>query len=190
MSSSTQSPREAAANRKRRALIIGGGIGGLATAIALKQSGLEVEVFERVAVLREVGAGLSLWANAIRALDQLGLGAAIRAQALPETGGGIRTDHTGAVWETALGLPLRAPDGRGGWFSPRFLDEKGHPIYVAGVATDDRMRPIDGDGKVVYANVAVAGAALAGCDPVRERCYSGMALATGWRAGQILSSEL
>jgi len=105
-------------------------------------------------------------------------------------GGGVRTDHTGAVWETALGLPLRAPNGRGGWFSPRFLDEKGHPIYVAGVATDDRMRPIDGDGKLVYANVAVAGAALAGCDPVRERCYSGMALATGWKAGQILSSEL
>lgn len=93
MPSSTQSSTEPNSNPKRRALIIGGGIGGLASAIALKQSGLEVEVFERVAVLREVGAGLSLWANAIRALDQLGLGAAIRAQALPETGGGIRTDQ-------------------------------------------------------------------------------------------------
>jgi glycerol-3-phosphate dehydrogenase subunit B len=104
-------------------------------------------------------------------------------------GGGIRTDHTGAVWETALGLPLRAPDGRGQWFSPRFLDENGHPIYQAGLATDERLRPLDGDGKVVYENVAVAGAALAGSDPVRERCYSGMAIATGWRAGRMLADS-
>jgi hypothetical protein len=34
--------------------------------------------------------------------------------------------------------------------------------------------------------VCVAGAALAGADPVRERCYSGLALATGWRAGTLL----
>jgi glycerol-3-phosphate dehydrogenase subunit B len=103
-------------------------------------------------------------------------------------GGGIRTDHTGAVWETALGLPIQAPDGRGAWFAPRFLDEKGHPIYAAGVVTDERLRPLDGR-QVVYANVAVAGTALAGADPVRERCYSGLALATGWKAGQVLSSE-
>jgi glycerol-3-phosphate dehydrogenase subunit B len=104
-------------------------------------------------------------------------------------GGGVRTDHTGATWETALGLPLSAPDGRGGWFSPRFLDERGHPIYLAGVQTDDRMRPLGGDGSVVYENVAVAGSALAGSDPIRERCYSGLALATGWRAGRLLASD-
>lgn len=75
----------------RKALIIGGGIGGLATAIALKQIGLTVEIYERVTTLREVGAGLSLWANAIRALDYLGLGETIRALALPETSGAIRT---------------------------------------------------------------------------------------------------
>jgi glycerol-3-phosphate dehydrogenase subunit B len=103
-------------------------------------------------------------------------------------GGGVRTDQAGAVWETALGLPLNAPAERGQWFSPRFLDERGHPIYHAGVATDGQMRPLDADGKVVYANVAVAGAALAGSDPIRERCYSGLALATGWKAAQVLSS--
>jgi glycerol-3-phosphate dehydrogenase subunit B len=102
-------------------------------------------------------------------------------------GGGVRTDHTGAVWETALGLPLRAPGGRGEWFAPRFLNEAGHPIYGAGVATDDQLRPLGADGQVLYSNVAVAGAALAGCDPIRERCYSGMALATGWQAGRLLA---
>ncbi len=75
----------------RKALIIGSGIGGLAVAIALKQIGYTVALFERVARLREVGAGLSLWANAIKALDALGLGDEIRALALPETAAGIRT---------------------------------------------------------------------------------------------------
>ncbi|MFL5807105.1 MAG: glycerol-3-phosphate dehydrogenase subunit GlpB [Roseiflexaceae bacterium] len=102
-------------------------------------------------------------------------------------GGGIRTDHTGAVWETALGLPLHAPGSRGEWFAARFLAEGGHPIYRAGVATDERLRPIDGAGRLVYQNVYVAGSALAGADPVRERCYSGLALATGWKAGILLS---
>ena len=42
-------------------LIIGGGIGGLATALALHQAGLRPLVFERAPELREVGSGLSLW---------------------------------------------------------------------------------------------------------------------------------
>lgn len=88
-------------NRGRNALIIGGGIGGLAAAIALTQIGFTVEVFERVAELREVGAGLSLWANAIKALDYLGLGQAIRALALPETDGGIRTATGTLLMHTA-----------------------------------------------------------------------------------------
>jgi glycerol-3-phosphate dehydrogenase subunit B len=104
-------------------------------------------------------------------------------------GGGIQTDHTGKAWETALGLPLQMPGGRETWFAPRFLDEHGHPIFGAGVCADAQLCPLD-DGRVVYENVAVAGAALAGCDPVRERCYSGMALATGWHAGQVLRAAL
>jgi glycerol-3-phosphate dehydrogenase subunit B len=104
-------------------------------------------------------------------------------------GGGVRTDHTGAVWETALGLPLQAPASRGEWFAPRFLNEAGHPIYAVGIATNERMRPLSDDQQVIYSNVAVAGAALAGCDPIRERCYSGMALATGWCAGRLLVED-
>lgn len=99
MGSATLQPNWAA--QGRRALIIGGGIGGLAAAIALKQIGMTVTVLERVAELREVGAGLSLWANAIRALDQLGLGAAVRAQALPEAAGGIRTARGDLLMVTA-----------------------------------------------------------------------------------------
>jgi 2-polyprenyl-6-methoxyphenol hydroxylase-like FAD-dependent oxidoreductase len=57
----------------RKALVVGGGIGGLAAAIALRQAGWEVEVYEQAPTLREVGAGLGLTTNAMRLLLALGL---------------------------------------------------------------------------------------------------------------------
>ena len=63
----------------RTAIIIGGGIGGLAAAIGLRRAGWDVEVFEQAAELAEVGSGLSLWRNALAALDRLGVLDALRA---------------------------------------------------------------------------------------------------------------
>ncbi len=100
-------------------------------------------------------------------------------------GGGVRTDHTGAVWETALGLPLRAPDSRGEWFATRALSERGHPIFAAGVVADAGFRPLDGE-RQRYGNVAVAGGALGGADSVRERSRSGVAIVTGHAAATAL----
>jgi 2-polyprenyl-6-methoxyphenol hydroxylase-like FAD-dependent oxidoreductase len=54
-------------------LVIGGGIGGLAAAVALGRVGVPATVFERAPVIQEVGAGLSLWSNAVKALRRLGL---------------------------------------------------------------------------------------------------------------------
>lgn len=71
-------------------IIAGGGIGGLAAAVALYRRGWIVQVLERAPALAEVGAGLSLWPNALRALDALGLGEQVRSRALAETTGGIR----------------------------------------------------------------------------------------------------
>ncbi|MBK8541534.1 MAG: FAD-binding protein [Ardenticatenia bacterium] len=61
-----------------RAVIVGGGIGGLAAAIALQQAGLEVRVLEQAGSLRAAGAGLWLWPNALAALDRLGALGAVR----------------------------------------------------------------------------------------------------------------
>lgn len=55
----------------KRAAIIGGGIGGLTTAIALRKIGFEVNVYERATELKEVGSGMSLWPNAVRSLNQI-----------------------------------------------------------------------------------------------------------------------
>lgn len=57
----------------KRALIIGAGIGGLCTAIALRKVGYAVRVLERTPEPKGVSAGMSLWSNAVWALHVLGL---------------------------------------------------------------------------------------------------------------------
>jgi 2-polyprenyl-6-methoxyphenol hydroxylase-like FAD-dependent oxidoreductase len=53
--------------------IVGGGIGGMAAAVALHRAGIQATVYERATELREVGAGMMLWPNATRVLRELGL---------------------------------------------------------------------------------------------------------------------
>ncbi len=73
-----------------RAIVVGGGIGGLAAAIGLARRGWRVEVLERAAVAGDAGSGLGLWPNGVRALDALGVGERVRARAMVETEGGVR----------------------------------------------------------------------------------------------------
>ena len=62
-----------------RVLIVGAGIGGLTAAIALRRAGIDAVVLEQAPELREVGAGISLWPNAINAFRRLGIGDAVEA---------------------------------------------------------------------------------------------------------------
>ena len=73
-----------------KAIIVGGGIAGLASALALTRRGWQVEVLERAPEFIEVGAGLSVWPNALRALDALGVGAPVRRRAVLQGQAGIR----------------------------------------------------------------------------------------------------
>lgn len=57
----------------KKIIIIGGGIGGLTTAIALKQKGVEVQVFEQAAEVTPVGAGILLASNALNVYHRLGI---------------------------------------------------------------------------------------------------------------------
>src|SRR5690554_5718647 len=61
-----------------RITIIGGGIAGLTTALALNKVGFQCEVYERAAQLNEVGAGILMQPNALKVLDWLGLGKIVR----------------------------------------------------------------------------------------------------------------
>lgn len=77
-----------------KAIIIGAGVGGLCTAIALQQAGIETVLYERASEMKAVGAGLALWSNALYVLDALGVGSAVRDMSLFNGKGAIRT-HTG-----------------------------------------------------------------------------------------------
>ncbi|MFJ3876668.1 FAD-dependent monooxygenase [Streptomyces sp. NPDC090077] len=96
-----------------RVLVVGGGIGGLAAAIALHRTGWDVTVHERAAVHEDAVAAISLAANGLRALDALGVGEAVRGAARPQYTGGTRTPDgrwlsrmDGAALERALGDPV------------------------------------------------------------------------------------
>ncbi|MET9231253.1 FAD-dependent monooxygenase [Lentzea sp. NPDC003310] len=74
-----------------KAIVVGGGIGGLAAAVSLRRVGWEVEVHERAAAFGEIGAGVGVMPNALRALEWMGLDAEIRRLGTPRVSGGVRS---------------------------------------------------------------------------------------------------
>ncbi|MFE4055154.1 FAD-dependent oxidoreductase [Streptomyces sp. NPDC059096] len=76
---------------RSRAVVIGGGIGGLTAAVALHQRGWAVTVLERAPALSPVGAAIGLMPNAQRALDTVGLGDRVRDLSAWQGAGGLRT---------------------------------------------------------------------------------------------------
>ncbi|KJS53631.1 FAD-dependent oxidoreductase [Streptomyces rubellomurinus subsp. indigoferus] len=95
------------------AVVVGGGIGGLAAAIGLRLAGWDVTVVERAAVLDDAGAGISLAANGMRALAALGVGERIEAASRRQYTGGTRTPDgrrlaamDGRALERELGAPI------------------------------------------------------------------------------------
>jgi 2-polyprenyl-6-methoxyphenol hydroxylase-like FAD-dependent oxidoreductase len=96
----------------KSAVVVGGGIGGLTAAVALRQVGWRVTVLERAARFGEIGAGIALLSNGLRCLDAIGLGDAVRGSGLPMLAFGMRTaagrwlsriDGDGADLEARMG---------------------------------------------------------------------------------------
>jgi salicylate hydroxylase len=83
---------------KPHVLIAGAGLGGLTAALALMKKGFDVDVFERAAGLKEVGAGVQLAANGSRVLQQLGLDVELRGIGTELSGKEIRLWNTGRAW--------------------------------------------------------------------------------------------
>ncbi|GGP95729.1 monooxygenase [Streptomyces griseomycini] len=99
--------------RVERAVVIGGGIGGLTAAVALHRRGVRVTVLERAGSLEPVGAAISLAPNALRGLDVIGLGDDIRALSAWQGDGGLRAPSgrwlsrsSAAAAEERFGGPL------------------------------------------------------------------------------------
>jgi FAD-dependent urate hydroxylase len=98
---------------ERQAIIVGAGIGGLTAAIALRRAGIDAHVFERAPELREVGAGITLWPNALLALRRLGVAETIEAAGSRATEGSLRSwtgeplgPSVADQLERAFGAPL------------------------------------------------------------------------------------
>lgn len=87
-----------------RAIIVGGGIGGVTAGIALQQAGFDVLVLERAEELQEVGSGLPLWTNALSALQKLELADAIETIGIPVTAGKV------CNWRGGILADLRSED--------------------------------------------------------------------------------
>ena len=83
--------------------IAGGGVGGMAAAIALQKQGHDVTIFERARAFGRIGADVNLTPNAVHALDGLGIGELLRTTAArPE----YRISRTWDTGEETSRLPM------------------------------------------------------------------------------------
>lgn len=98
-------------------LITGGGIGGLATALAVSQAGLPAHVIEKAPEFTEIGAGLQLAPNATRILDRLGIFGEISKHA--------NFLKRLVLMDAVSGHQITAVD-----LGPKFISHFGHPYIV------------------------------------------------------------
>ena len=82
-----------------RVIVVGGGIGGLSIAIALRRAGIETTVLERTSKLEAAGAGITLFGNAMRGLEQLGVRDAVAKRSAAARRVAILTSEGGALSE-------------------------------------------------------------------------------------------
>ncbi|MEV4076486.1 FAD-dependent monooxygenase [Nonomuraea fuscirosea] len=133
-----------------KAVVIGGGVGGLAAGVALRRKGWDVTVLERVPVIEPVGSGLAISANALKALDAVGLGDRIRALSAAEGPFGVRRSDgrwmvhateadADADYGDSVVVLLRAT------LMEVLLDALGHDRLLLGTAVKD----VDADRGVV-----------------------------------------
>jgi 2-polyprenyl-6-methoxyphenol hydroxylase-like FAD-dependent oxidoreductase len=86
-----------------RAIVIGGGIGGLTTALSLHRAGIEAAVFEQVPALKPLGVGINLLPHAVRELTELGLADRLAAIAIPTRELIYANRHGQEIWREARG---------------------------------------------------------------------------------------
>ena len=96
-------------------------------------------------------------------------------------GKGLSADRM-QIRETIFNLPVHQPEKRNEWHCYEFLDPAGHPVNRAGLVTDNRFRPLDRSGNVAHDKLFAVGSILAHQDWMRQKCGSGLAIATAYAA--------
>ena len=161
--------------RPLRVAIVGAGMGGLATAAALRRVGIEVAVYEQAAQFARLGAGIQVGCNAMKVLHELGLERKMRQQSFYPRSWNNRDWRTGDVkFDMIFGETAERKFG-----APYLLAHRGdlHAALASAVPDEcvklsHRLVGLDqaGDGiRLSFANGATAGAdAVVGADGVHS----------------------
>src|SRR5262249_56655510 len=126
--------RSRASCARMKALIVGGGIGGLTTALSLHAAGIDCCIYESVVSLRALGVGINLQPNAVRELTELGLGDALAETAIETSTLAYYNKHGQLIWSE--------PRGRAagyGW--PQYSIHRGELLILLLAAVRARLGP-------------------------------------------------
>jgi 2-polyprenyl-6-methoxyphenol hydroxylase-like FAD-dependent oxidoreductase len=162
-----------------RILIAGGGIGGLAAALALARAGRRCLVIEKAQALGEIGAGIQLGPNAFHVFDRLGIGETARAMAVfidrlrlmdAMTAEEIAHIDLGEAFRARFGNPY-AVIHRGDLHGVILRACREHPLVELRTASEvvDHAREGAGVAAILADGSRVAGAALIGADGLWSR---------------------
>ncbi|MGW6699025.1 FAD-dependent monooxygenase [Nocardia sp. NPDC055049] len=150
------------------AIVVGGGIGGTAAALALVRKGWSVQVLERAPEIADVGSGISLWSNALRALDALGVGDTVRAQGLAEVSAGIRDDRGRWLARTDVATLRERFGAPVVIHRARLLDILRAALPEGIVRTGISVREATTDGAVVHSSGTSSADLVVGADGIRS----------------------
>src|ERR1700743_342353 len=128
-----------------RAAIVGGGIGGLAAALALSKRGIEVTVYEQAPTLSEVGAGLVVYPNSLRQLDRLGIGQALLARGARLGPNSQYCRMDGSLVSKVLATDRAGVDGVHGMHRADLLNVLANALSPSQIRTDHRCVAFEQD---------------------------------------------
>ena len=115
-----------------RVLIVGGGIGGLTTALCLHDAGIEAVVYESAPALRELGVGINLLPHAVRELSALGVQRELASTAIETAALAYYTKYGRVIQSEPRGL-------RAGYQWPQFSIHRGRLVMILARAMQVRM---------------------------------------------------
>lgn len=160
----------------KKALIVGGGVGGMSAGMALARRGVEVELIDIDPQWRAYGAGISVTGLSLRAFDHLGILDEVRERGFVGAGIRLRTADGGVVMETPPPPPNPEPiDCSGGIMRPVLHEIMQNHIRQAGITvtlgveptgfdeTGDGVRVALSDGSVRDVDLVIA------CDGIHSK---------------------
>jgi len=99
--------------------------------------------------------------------------------------GGITLRDFDNPRELIFDLPVFFPIGVDNWSNAKLFSDKPQGFSTTGILTNDKLNPINADGKVLFDNLHVVGANLGGCDKIFEWSAGGIAIASAYKGATL-----